>query len=128
MKGDYKYYNPNPDAKPGKKWHRDDCVIRAFTCALNKSWTNTYKDLCEVGLRYFDIPLSHRVIEAYAKMNGMTKVSLPNYLTLKEFARTHDGTFICNIHSHLVCVKENMIWDAWDCGNYKVKTYYVKNK
>lgn len=126
MKENYHYFNPNPDAKPRKKWHRDDCVIRAFAGALNKTWTNIYKDLCEVGLRHFDIPLSHKVIDEYAKMNGMTKVSLPNYLTLKEFAKTHNETCICNIRSHLVCVKENMIWDTWDCSNYKLKTYYVK--
>ncbi len=124
----YKYYNPNPDAKPGKHWHRSDCVIRAFACALNRRWTEVYKDLCEIGLKKFDIPLGERVIKEYVKKNGMEQVSLPVYTKLRDFVKKSKGTCICNLRGHMVCVKEGQIWDTWDCSYSTMKTYYTFTK
>lgn len=125
----YRYYNPNPDAHEGKKWHKNDCAVRAFACLLNKTWSETYKGLCETGLKKFDMPNAPKVIEQYAKDNGYTKVSLDRYMTLKEFAKTHNtGRYLCNVYSHVVCVRDGEIWDAWDCSNYKLKTYYTKSR
>lgn len=127
MEKTYEYYNPNPTSKgEKKKWHRGDCVIRAFCCALNKSWGTVYSGLCEIGLTMFDMPNSDRVIDAYAKKNGLEKVSLPDYQTLENFADTHSGTYVCRVRNHVVCVKDNLIRDVWNCGKYKVKTVYKK--
>jgi hypothetical protein len=77
----------------------------------------------------FDIPFGSRVITAYAKQKGMTKVSLPDYMTIRDFAEAFDqGVYICNPRSHLVCVRNGQIWDTWDCSKYKIKTYYTFTK
>ena len=132
MSTTFKYFNPNPDARLDKKtgkpkrWHKGDCVIRAFCGVLNLPWSDVFEQMCKVAAKNFDMPNSHKTIDKYAKEKGLIKGSLDNYMTVSDFARTHDGTYLVNIRSHVVCVKNNMINDTWNCGEYKMKTYYIK--
>ena len=133
MSKNYIYFNPNPDAridKNGKprRWNKGDCVIRAFCGLLNKSWSSVFAEMCTTAGKMFEMPNSHKVIDKYAKDNGLIKVSLPDYMTVSEFAKTHDDSYIVNIRSHIACVKNNAINDCWDCGSYKMKTYYTFKK
>ena len=126
------YFNPTPDQKTDKKtgkpkrWNKGDCVVRGFCGVLNLTWTSCFEKLCLIAAKEFDMPNSHKVIDKMAKTNGMVKESLPEYMTVSEFARTHDGTYICNIRGHVCCVKNHSIYDTWNCGGYKMKTYYAK--
>lgn len=126
------YFNPNPDAKIDKKtgkpkrWNKSDCVIRAFCGVLNLPWSMVFKEMCLIAAQEFDMPNSHKVIDKYAKEKGLIKVSLPDYITVSRFAQTHDGVYLVNIRSHVACVKNNMVNDCWNCGSYKMKTYYSK--
>ena len=130
----YVYFNPNPDAKIDKKtgkpkrWHKGDCVIRAFCGSLNLSWSTVFSEMCKIAASEFDMPNSHKVIDKYAKSKGMIKVSLPDYMTASEFARTHNGSYVVNLRSHVACIKNNKINDSWNCGEYKMKTYYAVNE
>ena len=134
MANTFTYFNPNPDAKIDKKtgkpkrWNKGDCVIRAFCGALNKSWSMVFSEMCHTAGKLFEMPNSHKVIDKYAKENGFVKLSLPDYMTVSEFAKTHDGSYIVNIRSHVACVKNNSINDTWNCGGYKMKTYYSISK
>ena len=127
----FTYFNPNPDRKMDKKtgkpktWRKGDCVVRAFCGVLEKPWSTVFKELCEVGAKEFDMPNSNKVIDVYAKNNGMTKVSLPDYMTVSKFAQTHPGKYLVHIRGHVACVKDNKINDCWNCGGYKMKTYYA---
>ena len=125
----YEYYNPNPTARFKKdgtpmNWHKGDCTVRAFSKALNQSWSKTYEELCAVGAKIFDMPGNDNTVEAYGKQKGMVKKSLPEYMTLYEFARTHNGVYVCKLRNHIVCVRNNKIYDTWNCGEYMLKTYY----
>lgn len=52
----YINYNPNPQGiKTG------DCVVRALTLALNKSWHEAYIQLVIKGLEMADMPSSNAV-------------------------------------------------------------------
>ena len=121
----YVYYNPNPDARRGKHWHRDDCVIRALAGALHKSWTTVYLELCEIGLKHFDIPLSDKVINAYMKEQGWELRKLPCWTSVAQFAIQHpNGTYVIRIHGHLTRMTNGVIYDTWNCNTSKMKTYY----
>lgn len=126
----YEYYNPNPTAKFKKdgtpmKWHKGDCAVRAFCKAFNQTWTKTYEELCAVALKRFDMPNIPKTTEAYALEKGMVKKSLPKYMTVSDFAKTHNGTYVCVLRQHLVCVKDNKYYDTGDwCGDWMMKTYY----
>jgi hypothetical protein len=119
------YYNPNPlDKGEKKQWKKEDCSVRAFCCALKRPWTVVFQDLCKIALEKFDMPNSDTVVAEYAKQNGLQKKKLLSYLSIKDFARIFDGTFLCRVRNHIVCVKDHKIYDTWDCSRYKVKTYY----
>lgn len=125
----YEYYNPNPTARFKKdgtpmNWHKCDCTTRAFCCALKQSWMKTYQEQCATGAKMFDMPDSPKVVEAYALEKGMVRKSLPTYLTLSEFAKTHNGTYVVNMRGHVVCVKNNKYYDTYDRGEWMIKTYY----
>lgn len=125
----YEYYNPNPTARFKKdgtpmNWHKCDCSVRAFSKAFNQTWTKTYEELCAVGAKMFDLPDSPKVIEAYAKSKGMVKKSLPEYMTLYQFTRTHNGVYVCNLRNHVMCVRNNKMYDTWNYGDCMLKTYY----
>lgn len=131
----FKYFNPNPDAKINKKtgeprrWNKGDCVIRAFCGMLNLSWCVVFKEMCDIAYKLFEMPNSNKTIDNYAKSKGLIKVSLPDYITVNKFISLHPkGIYIANIRSHIVCLKDGMINDTWDCGNYKMKTYYTFGK
>lgn len=126
----FQYYNPNPLARFKKDgtpmgWHKCDCTTRAFCCALNQSWSKTYEEQCAVGLKIFDMPNSPNTTEAYALQKGMVKRSLPEYMTVSDFARTHNGTYVVNLRNHVLCVKGNKYHDTseWS-GEWMLKTYY----
>ena len=134
MSRPFTYFNPNPDARIDKKtgkpkrWSKGDCVIRAFCGVLNLPWTMVFHEMCIIAEKQFDMPNSHRVIDLYAKQKNLIKVSLPDYIKVSTFAETHDGVYLVNIRSHVACIKNNMVNDCWDCGNYKMKTYYTIKK
>lgn len=128
----FTYFNPNPTARTDKKtgkpkrWNKGDCVIRGFCGMLGEDWDKVFMDMCLLGAKYHDMPNSRSIIDKYAHERGLIKKSLPDYMTLREFAKTYSGTYLVNLRSHVACVKDNQIMDTWDCGEYKVKTYYTK--
>ena len=79
----FTYFNPNPDSKIDKKtgkpkrWNKGDCVVRAFCGVLGLSWSTVFGELCTSAAKIFDMPNSHKNIDAYAKSKGMVKFSLP---------------------------------------------------
>ena len=52
----YEYYNPNPHAKS-----IGDCVVRAISKVLDKSWDETYIELCIQGYLMKDFGDSNQV-------------------------------------------------------------------
>jgi len=131
MNQTFNYFNPNPtvkfDKKTGrpKKWHKGDCVIRAFCCALNKSWDEVFMGLCKIAAKQHDMPNADKVVEEYANENGMVKTSLIDYMRVRAFAEYYDGVYVVRVRGHMACVKNNQINDCWDCGRYQMKTYYT---
>lgn len=116
-------YNPNPDgAKVG------DCVVRAISRALNKSWEGTYLGLCASGLVLSDMPSANHVWGTYLKNNGFSRHILPTdcpeCYTVKDFCAEHpEGIFILALNSHVVCVEDGNYYDSWDSGD-EVPIYY----
>lgn len=123
----YINYNPNPkNARVG------DCVIRAVSCATNKSWIYTYIYLCIYGLMCFDLLSSNAVWGRYLHDKGFKKYlipySCPDGCTVEQFAKQHQkGTYILALNGHVVCVKDGRYYDTWDSGN-EVAIYYWKKE
>ena len=115
-------YNVNPfNRRVG------DCVIRAISKALNKSWESTYIELCVQGLMMADLPSSNAVWSAYLKHKGFRRYTVencPDCYTVEDFCQDNpQGTYILAIDGHVVCVADGRYYDSWDSGK-EIPIYY----
>ena len=121
----YSYYNPHPS-----KNRIGDCVIRALTKALNKSWHEVYVDLCILGYIMNDWGSSNAVWNAYLISQGFTRdivsTDCPECYTIKDFCENVSrGTYVIGTGTHCVCVIDNVLYDSWDSsGEVPIYFYY----
>jgi len=108
--------NPNPKGK-----NVGDCVVRAISICMDRSWEDIYTDLCFQGLLDCDVPSSNAVWGAYLKKNGYRSSVIPNdcpdCYTIEQFCAEHpEGRYILATGNHVVCVINGNYYDAWDSG------------
>lgn len=120
----FQLYNANPKGKKA-----GDCVIRAFSLALNKSWDDTYTELCQLGMKMKAMPNDTVTYTKYAKDNNMEKCKVlledGKKPTVAQFAKINKtGTFVLRVANHLVTVKDGKYHDTWDSGSKSIYTYW----
>ena len=118
-------YNPNPlGIRVG------DCVIRAISKALNKSWEKVYIDLCVQGFMMGDLPNSNAIFSAYLRHKGFKRRTIedcPDCYSIEDFCQDHPkGTYVIGTGSHAVCVIDGCYYDAWQSGKEPVVYYFEK--
>lgn len=127
----FKYYQPNEKDIKDKY---GDCVIRALTKALDKTWLEVFDDLVIIARELQSMPNSKICYETYLKRNGFNYYGISNKKgskrpTIESFARDHKiGTYYCNVANHCVTIKDNIYYDIWDCGNKSLYGYWTKER
>lgn len=121
-------YNPNPSGS-----YVGDCVIRAISIATNKSWYDTFVDLCLQALTMYDMPSSNRVWHEYLKLKGYKRHAVPSdcvdCYTIKDFCGEHfRGKYILGTGSHVVAIKDGDYYDTWDSGDEYPVYYWTKEE
>ena len=122
------YENPNPMKK-----RTDDCVIRALSIILDKSWETIYDDLCDIGREMYEIPISNTVWARYLKEHGFSRKIIPdtcpdNCYAVWQFTYDHpEGEYILGTGSHVIAVIDGDYYDTWDSGN-EVPIYYFQRR
>lgn len=71
----YKYYQPN---EKDLKDNYGDCVIRALTKVMSKTWTQVFDDLIPYAKRLQCMPNGKQCYESYLKENGFTYHGISN--------------------------------------------------
>ena len=122
----YTYANPNPKEKKV-----GDCTVRAISIATNQDWESVYLDLCLQGYTMCDMPSSNEVWGKYLIDKGWKhhhlKDDCPYCYTINDFCDDHpDGIYIVATGSHVVCIREGIYYDIWDCGDKVPLFYYSK--
>lgn len=118
----FKYYNPSPS-----KRNVGDCTVRAISKALNKSWEETYVALCLEGFLCQDMPSANSTWGGYLKRCGFYRLLAPEDITVEEFSDLHpNGTYILALSGHVVCVRDNVVYDTWDSRNEIVLYFWQK--
>lgn len=115
----YKYYNENPLNR-----YEDDCVIRAISCATNKSWDYVYDYLSDIAQyegtlfdkKNFVINYLDRTYQRIDNLHGTVgNVSgmFPN------------NTLLITMGGHIVCSKNGVIYDTFDCRDRQVEYVWL---
>ena len=117
-------YNPNPLNKLV-----GDCVVRAITKAVDKSWGEVYLGLCILGYMMADWGSSNQVWGAYLRQHGFKRKVIPEDCTVEEFCKDHpEGIYVLGTGSHAVAVVDGKFCDAWDSGSELPIYYYSRSE
>ena len=121
----YKFYNANALNK-----YEDDCVIRAISCATNKSWDYVYDYLSDIA-QYEGTLLDKREFvrnyldRTYQRLDGI-------YGTVGDVsAMFPNNTILITMRGHITCSKPSKygptIYDTFDCRNREVENVWLVN-
>lgn len=117
-------YNPNPLNKLV-----GDCVVRAITKAVDKSWGEVYLGLCILGYMMADWGSSNQVWGAYLRQHGFKRKVIPEDCTVEDFCKEHpEGVYVLGTGSHAVAVVDGKFCDAWDSGKELPIYYYSRSE
>lgn len=117
----YKYYNANALNK-----YEDDCVIRAISCATGKSWDYVYDYLSDIAqyegtlfdkrdfvINYLD--RTYKRLPAIYGSVGRISAMFPH------------NTVLITMRGHIVCSKNGVIYDTFDCRDREVEYVWLVN-
>ena len=123
----YVFMNPNPSQNL-----TGDCVIRAISKTMDKSWEDTYIDLTIEGYMLHDMPSANHVWSNYLTRKGYKRNAVPNTCpncyTVNTFAADFpQGIYILATGTHVVTVSGGNYFDTWDSGK-EIPIYYFKKE
>lgn len=121
----YKYYNANALNK-----FEDDCVIRAISCATNKSWDYVYDYLSDIA-QYEGTLLDKRdfvlgyLDRTYKRLDGI-------YGTVGYISSLFpNNTLLITMPGHITCSKPTKngptIYDTFDCRDREAEYVWLVN-
>ena len=127
----YQYYQPN-DKDIKDKY--GDCVIRALTKALNKTWLEVFDLLVPIARQHQMLLNGQSTYTLLLEQQGFTYFGVSNRKgtkrpTVESFAKDHKkGTYFCNVANHCVTIKDGKYYDTWDCGRKCLYGYFTKEE
>lgn len=116
-------YNPSPTGR-----NVGDCSVRAIAKALGTDWETAYALIALNGYLMGDMPSSNSVWGAVLRQNGFYRSAIPNTCpecyTIADFANDHpDGVYVVGTGSHVVTIRDGVIYDSWD-SSQEIPQYY----
>lgn len=115
----FKYYNENPLNR-----YEDDCVIRAISCATDRSWDYVYdylSDIAQYEGTLFDKRefVRNYLDRTYKRLDGI-------YGTVGEASGMFpNNTLLITMQGHIVCSKNGIIYDTFDCRDREVEYVWL---
>lgn len=109
-----------------------DCVCRAICNATGNDYQETYNGLRTELIRY-NRKLHRSSTKHNSPRNGVPHNVTKNYIEkvlgwkynpmepgsiLGEY-QFEKGIFLVNLNRHITCVKDNVLYDSWDCSQGK---------
>ena len=124
----YVRFNPNPF---GTDFHTGDCVIRALSKLLDKTWDQVYVDLTLQGYGMGLMPSANAVHQSYLRQYGYyihpISNSCPDCITVREFSKLFPkGKYILATGDHVVALIDGDYFDSFDSGDEIVSYVFSK--
>ena len=123
----YRYYNPN---EKDEKDRFGDCVIRALTKVLDKTWLEVFDELVPIAREMQCMPNQDACYKKYLIENGYIYTGISNGYgkkrpTVQDFAKSHKaGRYFVRVANHVVAVVDGIYYDKWDCGSKCLYGYW----
>ena len=119
--------NPNPLQKSN-----GDCVIRAISILLDKTWDEVYTELCVYGYMYKNWGNANEIWDAYLKdLNYQRKIipdTCPICYTVRDFCKDNpSGHYLLATGTHVIACIDGCYIDSWDSGFENPIFYYEEN-
>lgn len=119
----WRRYNPSPVGR-----NVGDCSVRAIAMALGTDWETAYALISMNGYLMGDMPSSNAVWGAVLRQNGFTRYAVPNSCpdcyTVEQFAEDHPrGVYVIGTGTHVVTIRDGLIYDSWD-SSQEIPQYY----
>ena len=103
----YKYYNANALGK-----FENDCVIRAISCATNRSWDYVYNYLSDIA-QYEGTMMDDRDFVQNYLDNKYKRINVKG-LVGEVSARYPNNILLITMNGHITCSKYGIIYDSFD--------------
>lgn len=119
----WKKFNNNPTGRAV-----GDCAVRAVSVALGVDWETAYSLIVANGFLMGDMPSSNSVWGAVLRQHGFYRKTIsnecPDCYDIGDFADDHpNGTYVVGTGSHVVAVKDGIVFDSWD-STKEIPLYY----
>ena len=127
----YQYYQPNEKDIKDKY---GDCVIRALTKVLNKTWLQVFDELVPISREIQAMPNMKTCYETYLTQQGFKYYGISNRKgskrpTVESFTKDHKkGVYYLNVANHCVAVVDGKYYDTWNCGHKSLYGYWTKEE
>lgn len=128
-----RYENVNP-----KHRKTGDCTTRALCKTLGFEYDEVLRMQFEMALKTKYDTSSKQVTERILKEYGWVKMPQPRKANGKKYRvwemdelltkkQMQEGVLI-SVANHNTCIKDGAVIDIWDCTDYTVGNYYVKER
>ena len=115
----YKFYNANAIGN-----FTDDCVIRAISCATNKSWDYVYDMLSDIA--QFEGTMMDKVDFVINYLDNKYYRINTNNLTVGDISDLYDDNILLvTMKGHITCSKYGIVYDTFDCTNRKAEYAWI---
>lgn len=119
----YKFYNKNP-----LNIYEDDCVIRAISCATNKSWDYVYDYLSDIA-QYEGTLMDKRDFVINYLDRTYTRLNVPKGSVGYISSLYPNNTLLITMNGHITCSKPtkcgSTIYDTFDCRDREVEYVWL---
>lgn len=115
----YEFYNENPLGL-----FEDDCVIRAISCATNRSWDSVYDELSDLAQEQGTLLDKKDFVRSYLNSH-FRRISNPPYKVYQVAEKYKNNIVLCTMRGHIVCIKYGRILDTFNPSDRMVEDIWI---
>ena len=115
----YKFYNANAANR-----YEDDCVIRAISCATDKSWDYVYDYLSDIAQYEGTLMDKREFVRNYLDRTYQRLRDISGKVGYVS-ALFPNSTVLITMNGHITCSKNGVIYDTFDCRDRKVEDVWL---
>lgn len=115
----YEFYNENPLGV-----FEDDCVIRALSCATNRSWDEVYDEMSDLA-QYNGTLFDKKGFVRWYLDTHFQRINNPPYKVIDVAKTFKNNIVLCTITGHIICIKYGRILDTFNPSDRIVEDVWL---